>query len=192
MAKRLPKKVVKTTDVSQRLRKALAKRSKDDLIAILVELAQEDRNILRRIESQLELETPPTELVAATRRAIADATDFDERDINYNFDYDHAAYDEVKRNLARLVEQKQLRPAMELSLELMSEGSRQVEMSDEGLMSEEIEECLLVVVKALAKCDLPADEKLAWCAAMTKRDRVGFICDDEIQTLRNRVEADRP
>jgi hypothetical protein len=191
MAKRLPKKVVKTADVSQRLRKALSKRSKDDLIAVLEELAKEDRNILRRLEAHFELEAPPTELVAATRRAIADATDFDERDANYNFDYDHAAYDEVKRNLVRLVTLKQLRPAMELALELMSAGSRQVEMSDEGLMTEEIEECLLVVVKALAKCDLPSDEKLAWCAAMTKRDRVGFICDDEIQTLRNRVDAAR-
>jgi hypothetical protein len=192
MAKRLPKKVFKTTDASPRLREALAKRSKDDLIAILVALAKEDRHILRRLDEQFELEAPLEELVAATRRAIADATDFDERDANYNFDYDHAAYDEVKRNLARLVQLRQLRPAMELALELMSEGSRQVEMSDEGLMTEEIEEGLLVVVKALAKCDLPSDEKLTWCAAMTKRDRVGFICDDEIQAIQDRVKATRP
>src|SRR5437016_3884297 len=31
----------------------------------------------------------PDDLVAATRRAIADATDFDDRDINTNFDYDY-------------------------------------------------------------------------------------------------------
>jgi hypothetical protein len=192
MGKRLPKKVFKTTDASPRLREALAKRSKDDLIAILVALAKEDRHILRRLDEQFELEVPLEELVAATRRAIADATDFDERDANYNFDYDHTAYDEVKRNLASLVQLKQLRPAMELALELMSEGSRQVEMSDEGLMTEEIEEGLLLVVKALAKCDLPSDEKLAWCAAMIKRDRVGFICDDEIQALQDRVKATRP
>ena len=43
------------------------------------------------------------ELVAATRQAIADATDFDERDINRNFDYDYEAYSEVKRNLGRLI-----------------------------------------------------------------------------------------
>jgi hypothetical protein len=191
MAKRLPKKLVKTSDVSERLRKALSKRSKEDLIAVLVELAKEDHNILRQIDARFELEAPLVELVAATRRAIADATDFDERDANYNFDYDHAAYDEVKRNLARLVKLKQLRQAMELSLELMSAGSQQVEMSDEGLMTEEIEECLMVVVKALAKCDLPSDEKLAWCAAMTKRDRVGFLCDEEIQSLSNRIGAAR-
>ena len=37
---------------------------------------------------------------AATHLAIADATDFDERQINRNFDYDDEAYGEVKRNLA--------------------------------------------------------------------------------------------
>ena len=44
---------------------------------------------------------------------------------------------------------------MELSLELMKQGSCQVEMSDEGLMTYDIEECLQVVVAALKKCDLP-------------------------------------
>ena len=60
----------------------------------------------------------------------------------------------------------QLRPAMELSLELMKEGSYQVEMSDEGMMTDEIEECLNVVITALKKCDLPASEVIAWCAEM--------------------------
>ena len=87
--------------------------------------------------------------MAATRQAIADATDFDEREINYNFDYDYEAYSEVKRNLGRLIDQGHLRPALELSLELMKEGSYQVEMSDEGLMTSDIEECFSVVVKAL-------------------------------------------
>ena len=52
---------------------------------------------------------------------------------------------------------------MELSLELMKQGSYQVEMSDEGLMTQDIEECLRVVLKALKKCDLPPDEIVAWC-----------------------------
>lgn len=45
----------------------------------------------------------PQELAAATRQAIVDATDFNERDINRNFDYDYEAYGEVKRNLSRLI-----------------------------------------------------------------------------------------
>jgi hypothetical protein len=122
-------------------------------------------------------------LVAATRQAIADATDFDERDINRNFDYDYQAYEAVKRNLSQLVNLGHLRLAMELSLELMKEGSAQVEMSDEGLMADDIEECLEVVIKALNKGGLPASEMLAWCKNMLKSDRMGFICTETLQKL---------
>ena len=81
------------------------KRTKADLIDMLVELAERrprsfsggsmrDSNWKPRLKN----------LPRATRQAIADATDFDERDINRNFDYDYAAYDEVKRNLSRLID----------------------------------------------------------------------------------------
>ena len=182
------KKPAKLPDCSDRLRKALAKRTKDDLLDVLVELARDDRKILRRLSEQFELKAPPEELVVATRRAIADATDFDERDINHNFDYDDEAYTEVKRNLSRLVEQGQLRLAMELSLELMKQGSCQVEMSDEGLMTDEIEECFLAVTKALKKCNLPSAEVVAWCKKMIASDRVGFIYDEELRTLQKHFE----
>ena len=125
----------------------------------------------------------------ATRQAIADATDFDEREINYNFDYDDAAYGEVKRNLGRLIDLGQLRLAMELSLELMDQGSHQVEMSDEGLMTDDVEGCLQVVVRAVRKSDLPAAEIVVWCKAMVKSDRVGCIYDRELQALQQQFEA---
>ena len=189
MSKRRPKNVVKTTDIAARLRKALAKRTKAELIDLLVELAEENRNLFRRLAEHIDLEAPPQELVAATRQAIVDATDFDERDINRNFDYDYQAYGEVKRNLSRLIHLGELRLAMELSLELMKQGSYQVEMSDEGLMTHDIEECLAVVTQALKKCDLPPGEVIAWCAEMAKRDRVGFIFDRELAALRNHFEG---
>lgn len=189
MAKRRPKKLTKTIDVAARLRKTLAKYSKGELIDVIVDLAKEDHAVLRWLDAQLELEAPPRELVVATRHAITAATDFDDRDINRNFDYDDEAYDEVKRNLTRLVGLGQLRPAMELCLELMDQGSRQVEMSDEGLMTEDLEACFGVVVKALKQCDLPIDKKIGWCDEMVQRDRVGFIYDKELQALRKHFAA---
>jgi hypothetical protein len=189
MPRRRPKKVAEKPDVAARLRTALAKRTKGELIAILVEGAGENRHLLRRLAEQIGLEAPPQEIAAATRQAIADATDFDERDINRNFDYDYKAYGEVKRNLSRLVRLGELRLAMELSLELMKQGSYQVEMSDEGMMTQDIEECLAVVTQALKKCDLPPGQVIAWCAAMAKRDRMGFIFDRELGTLRNHFEG---
>jgi hypothetical protein len=161
------------------------------LIEVLVELARDDRNVLRQLDARFELEAPARELVLATRQAIADATDFDERDINRNFSCDYAAYEAVKRNLSRLVGQGQLRLAMELSLELMDQGSYQVEMSDEGLMTDDIEECLKVVIQALRKCDLPASESIAWCRDMLKKDRVGFICEKQLKKLQADLEASR-
>jgi hypothetical protein len=131
----------------------------------------------------------PDELVAATRRAIADATAFDERDVNRNFAYDDEAYREVKRNLGQLVASGQWRSAMELAVELMSRGSRQVEMSDEGMMTADIEECLGVVLEALRKGDLPAAEVIAWCTTMLAQDRVSFIAREPLELLRKHFQG---
>ena len=172
------------------LRQALTRRKKAELVDVLVELAEADRGVLRQLTARFAVATAPEELVAATRRAIADATDFDEREINRNFDYDYdyEAYSEVKRNLGRLIGSGQLQPSMALALELMKQGSYQVEMSDEGLMTEDIEDCLQVVLQALRKCDLPTAEVIAWCSAMLENDRVGFIAREPLEALRNHLQ----
>ena len=72
---------------------------------------------------------------------------------------------------------------MELSLELMSRGSYQVEMSDEGLMTEDIEACLRPVIDGLGQSDLPPDSIVQWCDAMSRADRGGFICDQKLTSL---------
>jgi len=139
--------------------------------------------------ARFDVAAAPAELVAATRQAIADATAFDERDRTRNFAYDDEAYREVKRNLGRLLASGQLRQAMQLTLVLMKHGSYQVEMSDEGMMAEDIEACLNVVLKALPKCELPAADVIAWCSAMLENDRVGFIARESLESLRKRFSA---
>jgi uncharacterized Zn finger protein len=171
------------------LRAALTRRKKAELVDVLMELAEADRGILRQLTARFDVAPAPDELVAATRQAIADATGFDERDINRNFAYDDQAYSEVKRNLGRLIGSGQLRLAMPLALELMKRGSYQVEMSDEGLMTEDIEDCLNVVLEALRKCDLPAAEVIAWCSAMLENDRIGFIAREPLRSLRNHFQS---
>ena len=192
MSKRKAKKAApaaKRMRPASTLHQALARRSKDELIAVVLELAQTDRGILRQLTARFDVAGSPDELAAATRLAIADATDFDERDINRNFDYDYEAYQEVQRNLDRLISAGQLRMAMQLALELMKQGSYQVKMSDEGLMTAEIEDCLNVVVKAIEKCDLSAAEIIGWCSAMLDNDRVGFIARKPLESLRNHLQA---
>ena len=150
---------------------------------------QADRGVQRLLTARFDVAAAPDALVAATHQAIADATYFDKRDINRNFAYDYEAYHEVKRNLGRLIAGGELRQAMALALELMEKGSYQVEMSDEGLMAPDIQDSLDVVVKALEKCDLPANEVIAWCSAMRDNDRVGFIAEKSLQSLRDRAQA---
>ena len=171
------------------LRQALTRRKKAELVDVLVELAEADRGILRQLTARFAVATAPDELVAATRRAIADATDFDEREINRNFDYDYEAYSEVKRNLGRLIGAGQFQQSMALALELMKQGSYQVEMSDEGLMTDDIEDCLKVVLEALRKCDLPAAEVIAWCSAMLENDRVDFIAREPLEALQRQFQG---
>jgi hypothetical protein len=91
--------------------------------------------------------------------------------------------------LDRLVDQGHLRTAMKLSLDLMKAGSRQVEMSDEGLMVEEIEDCLRVILKALKGCDLPTNQVAEWCSTMVASDRVGCIASKEIRALKSSLKA---
>jgi uncharacterized Zn finger protein len=192
MPQRKPKKPTparKQPESAAELRQALSKQTKAELVDALLELAQADRRVLRQLLARFDVAAAADELVAATRQAIADATAFDERDANRNFDYDSEAYDTVKRNLGCLIDSGQLRLAMQLSLDLMKQGSYQVEMSDEGLMTADSEECLSVVHKALRKCDLPAEEVIAWCSAMLANDRVGFIAREPIQSLRNHFQA---
>ena len=66
------------------------RRSKAELVDVLLELAQADRAVLRQLTARFE--------VAAI--ADADATDFAERAINRNFDYDYEAYHIVSCALA--------------------------------------------------------------------------------------------
>src|SRR6516165_1315842 len=154
-----------------------------------MELAEGDCAVLRRLTARFDVAMTPDELGAATRQAIADATAFDKRDINRNFAYDDEAYAAVKRNPGRLIDAGQLPVAMRLALDLIRQGSYQVEMSDEGLMTHDIEGCLDVVLQALAKCDLPAVDVIAWCSAMLDTDRVAFIAREPLQALRNRAQA---
>ena len=76
---------------------------------------------------------------------------------------------------------------MNLSVELMHKGSYQVECSDEGLMTDDIRECLLPVIKAVRKSKLSATDHFRWTSLMLAADRVGFICQEEVLALQKAV-----
>ena len=190
MVKRTTKKGTKkprkrgTTNRFPLIEKALGKRTKAELIEIVMKMAHKHATVARELEEQLRVEKPVDLLVADVSSAIDRATDFDEREINYNFDLDWQAYADARKGLRKLVDLGHLEDAQLLALKLMKDGSYQVECSDEGLMTDAIEDCLRPVIRAV-KTPGGADAD-KWAKEMQKADRVGFICKHELAELRNK------
>ena len=159
----------------------LKRLDKPGLVACLTELAESIPEVWLHLESRLKLEPRAIgDVVERARSAIARATDFDDRQTNCNFDYDSAAYEQVERCFRQIVKMGDLETAMELAESLLSEGSHQVEMSDEGLMWDEIESCLDIVFNAVARSSMPPEKLLAWAARLEVIDRVGLYSQPQL------------
>jgi len=81
---------------------ALNQQSKEMLIKMIVNIASKNRTLQRSLDDGLGFHRPDDQLTQQTRQAIADATDYDERDSGTNFDYDQAAYELVEKNFHNL------------------------------------------------------------------------------------------
>ena len=171
------------------LNKELQSKTKSELIDLIENEAKRSDRFASELEEKFKITKPLKALVTATKSAIAVATDFDERDRNHNFDIDYDAYMMVQRNFQQLIDGDYLDTALALAVELMRQGSYQVESSDEGLMTEDIEECLQVVTKEIYRTKLhkgPGSQKIVkWCRDMAAADRVEFIFEEELSKLKN-------
>lgn len=163
--------------------KALQKRRKGELVAILSKLGTDNIHARWAIESELDLKKPVDLILHDLREAIELATHVDERRHNFNFPVDWEAYQEVKRLFEMLATVEAFDEAMEMSVHFMEKASYQVECSDEGLMTEEIEECLQPVLLAAENCD--PSVRAAWAFRMRVADRVGFICEEKLSAWSN-------
>ena len=176
-----PRKLAKS-DRFPLIEKELHKRTKAELVAMILAIAKEHAVVARKLEDRLTIEKPVDLLVADVSSAIDRATDFDERMMNHNFDVDWQAYADVQKGLSLLVELGHLADAKSLALKLMKDGSYQVECSDEGLMTDDICQCLKPVIRAVKAAG--ADGAVKWAGDMQAADRVGFICNKELAELR--------
>ena len=187
MPKKALKKVPKKKDATPSLdylAAALNQQSKEMLVKMIVNIASKDRTLQRGLDDELGIHPPDDQLTQQTRKAIADATYYDERDSGTNFDYDQAAYELVEKNFRKLVLINAWDDLMQLSLNLMRDGSEQAESSDETLMTNDIESCLAPVIEALTDADLPNKVVVEWCDKMELVDKIGCICDQELKSLR--------
>ncbi|MGN6544028.1 MAG: hypothetical protein ACTHK7_03190 [Aureliella sp.] len=160
---------------------ALRKLKKDELVVLLLEASREHESVYRDLETALRIDKPTELLIADVESAIARATHFDGRMLNRNFPVDWKAYREVERGFRELLQRGELEAAQRLAIDLMRKGSYQVECSDEGLMSAEIEQCLWPIIAAVRQSS--PEDRQAWALQMLTADRVGFICDAELKRL---------
>ena len=181
--KKVPRKTPKADPIVL-IETALAKLKKAELVTLLVHVANEYPEVRRDLESELKVVKPVDLLLADITSAIFRATDIEDRMVNHNFDYDYQAYKEIKNSFKKLIALGQLDDVKNLALQLMEQGSYQVECSDEGMMTDDIEACLKPVIRKVASID--RDEAKTWAAKMISADRVGFICGEELEKLMKR------
>jgi len=178
----------KRCDVERKelLRAALNKMKKADLVELTLRIAEEGKPSEWLLEREVGLDKPVHLLVNDVAVAIDIATRVDEQQLNRNFEFDWRAYDAVQRGLSQLVQREKVEEAKTLALKLMQKGSYQIECSDEGLMQEEIENCLRPVI-SVAAASSGASE---WALEMLQHDRIGCVCGRELAELAGAIHSD--
>ena len=161
------------------LRATLKRIKKADLVELTLRVATQAKACQWALEREVELKKPLALLVHDIEAAIDIATHVDEREMNRNPPINWPAYEAVQRGFLQLIQKRAIEEAKALALQLVQQGSYQIECSDEGLMQDEIESCLRPVISAVA--ELPGGD--AWASEMLRRDRMGMICRPELTTL---------
>lgn len=170
----------------QLLKAALNRCKKADLVRYALRIAQQDKGAEWILEQEIGLDKPIALLAHDIQIAVDLATKVDKRRPNCNFHYDWRAYEAIHHGLSQLVQKRAVEEAKLLALTLMEKGSYQIECSDEGLMHGEIEHCLRVVISAVAGS--PSGRE--WALKMRQRDRTGFLCEQELIALTERMYDD--
>jgi hypothetical protein len=161
------------------LRAALKKTRKADVVELVLQMARQEKASQWLLEQEMGLDKPVHLLVNDIEVAMEIATRVDEARLNYNFNFDRRAYDAVRRGLLQLLQKDGLEEAKTLALKLMDKGCYQIDCSDEGLMQEDIEDCLRPVIAAVAGS--PGAGK--WARRMLGPDGRCFLCRPELIEL---------
>ena len=164
-------------------RRTLGNAKKADIIEVALRMAVEEKACEWLLENELDLEKPVHLLVNDIGVAIDIATKVDELRHNYNFSYDSRAYEAICRGLKKLIQKNEIDEAKTIALTLMKKASHQISCSDEGLMKDEIESCLLPVILAVA--DSPAGGQ--WALEMLACDWSSCLCTKELIEISKQV-----
>lgn len=160
-----------------RLEAVLVKKSREELLALLMDAAERHPEIERRIRETEQLKVGKVDkLIRSLRGEIRNITaepawsDYwrDERNIP---DYSH-----VGEQLKALLENGHADTVLQLGDDLFSRGQDQVEQShDEGETAIEIATCLEVVLDALPQSSLTPPEKMLWMIDRALKDEFSLL-----------------
>ena len=163
---------------SERVRVIVQKMSKKDLVDLVCKLANDDSAVADDLLIAADGALVKEDLATAVRDAITAATYVPKHLINRNFPYDSAAYDRIEKGLKKLMSLGRTDEAMQLAVELMRSGSSQIELSDEGMMLDEVAGCIRIVHAGLTEAGVDDATREKWRAQMAKADCVGFVLDE--------------
>lgn len=161
------------------LRATLKRIRKVDLVEITLRVAAQAKASQWTLEHEVVLAKPLALLVHDIAAAIEIATHVDDRELNRNPPINWPAYEAVQRGFVRLIQMGAIDEAKTLALMLICKGGYQIECSDEGLMQEEIEDCLRPVISAVGGS--PGGD--VWASEMLRHDGAGMICRSELTAL---------
>jgi hypothetical protein len=157
-------------ELRRRLSTALERHSKAQLISLLQDTAFRWEDVCRQLLMETEDDQPLSGLVGDIRSALRKATHVPEEQVNRNLSVDYNAYEQVRRGLKKLIATDHLREAMALAIDVIQLGSNQVELSDEGLMADEVVETVKLVVKEVDAAQIGPEEKAKWWVALAAAD----------------------
>ncbi len=157
------------------------------MVALFLWLAKNHYVVTRELEAKWKIEKPWELIIADIASSNDRATDFDAFDRNCNFDVDEEEYEKVRKGLSLLVQLGHQEAAKSLALKLMEYACFQVEWSDEGLMTDDICDCLTPVIKTVkaqgGSLAIQGEEAIQGAKKRMEADRIGCICDGELNAL---------
>lgn len=142
----------------------LAGKRRDELLALLIDLAADFPEVARRIRDAAQLETGQIDkLVRSLRREIRNLTAEEAWSDHWKGGGNLPDYSHVGKQLRALLDKGHADAVLELGAELWDRGNEQVGQShDEGETASAIADCLAIVLQALPGTTLSPPEQLLW------------------------------
>ncbi len=166
---------------SSEFEKLLREKSRDELQALLIELALDYPEVSRRLRDTAQLESGQIDkLVRSLRKEIRSLTSEDAWYNPWKHEGNLPDYSYVSEQLQALLDKGHADAVFELGGELWERGSRQVEESDdEGETALAIVGCLDIVLQAVPRTKLSPVEQLVWLVEHELNDEYGLLSGAE-------------